>query len=61
MGTDDETYLRELSHHMKAALNEFTPEIIYYNAGTDILQGDPLGGLNITPKGIIKRDEIVFR
>ncbi|XP_038596745.1 histone deacetylase 11 isoform X3 [Tachyglossus aculeatus] len=28
---------------------------------TDILDGDPLGGLAISPQGIVKRDEIVFQ
>lgn len=32
-----------------------------YNAGTDILKGDPLGYLSISPQGIIIRDEIVFK
>ena len=31
-----------------------------YNAGTDCMAGDPLGGLNITPQGIVKRDAVVF-
>ena len=35
--------------HVDGSLNEFTPDIIVYNAGTDILEGDPLGHLNITP------------
>lgn len=33
---------------MDGALNEFTPDIVVYNAGTDILDGDPLGRLSIT-------------
>ena len=31
-----------------------------YNAGTDCMRGDPLGCLDISEQGIIKRDEIVF-
>lgn len=31
-----------------------------YNAGTDILEGDPLGRLHISARGIIKRDEYVI-
>lgn len=33
---------------MNAALNEFEPQLIIYNAGTDVLQGDKLGGLSLT-------------
>lgn len=47
--------------HTEGSLNEVRPDIIVYNAGTDVLDGDPLGGLSISPQGIVKRDEIVFR
>jgi len=60
-GCDDTTYLTKLSTALQEAFSKFTPSIIYYNAGTDILQGDPLGLLNITPTGVLQRDEIVFR
>ncbi|XP_077308317.1 histone deacetylase 11 isoform X2 [Lithobates pipiens] len=59
-GTEDKEYLEKVETHVKGALNEVTPDVIVYNAGTDILDGDPLGGLSISPQGIIKRDEIVF-
>ncbi|XP_040215309.1 histone deacetylase 11 isoform X2 [Rana temporaria] len=59
-GTEDKEYLQKVETHVKGALNEVTPDVIVYNAGTDILDGDPLGGLSISPQGIIKRDEIVF-
>ncbi|XP_068107971.1 histone deacetylase 11 isoform X3 [Hyperolius riggenbachi] len=59
-GTEDQEYLEKVETHVKGALNEITPDVIVYNAGTDILDGDPLGGLSISPQGIIKRDEIVF-
>ena len=42
------------------AIDEFKPDFILYNAGTDIMEGDVLGGLIITHKGVIKRDEYVF-
>ncbi|KAG8007356.1 Histone deacetylase 11 [Nibea albiflora] len=60
-GTEDSEYLQKVELHSEGALNEVRPDIIIYNAGTDILDGDPLGGLSISPQGIIKRDEIVFR
>lgn len=37
------------------------PDIIFYNAGSDIYEHDPLGRLNISQDGIIHRDEMVFR
>jgi histone deacetylase 11 len=30
-----------------------------YNAGTDIVAGDPLGQLNVTPAGVLQRDAFV--
>ncbi|XP_053172779.1 histone deacetylase 11 [Scomber japonicus] len=60
-GTEDSEYLQKVGIHSEGALNEVRPDIIVYNAGTDILDGDPLGGLSVSPLGIIRRDEIVFR
>ncbi|GAA6100425.1 histone deacetylase 11 isoform X2 [Tachysurus ichikawai] len=60
-GTEDTEYLQMVELHCEGTLNEIRPDIIVYNAGTDILDGDPLGGLAISPQGIVKRDEIVFR
>ncbi|XP_049427540.1 histone deacetylase 11 [Epinephelus fuscoguttatus] len=59
-GTEDLEYLQKVELHSDGALNEVRPDILIYNAGTDILDGDPLGGLSISPQGIVKRDEIVF-
>lgn len=35
---------------MNVSLEFFLPDIIVYNAGTDILEGDSLGHLSISPK-----------
>ena len=43
------------------AFAEFRPDFVIYNAGTDCMTGDPLGCLRISEKGIVERDEIVFR
>ncbi|KVH95080.1 Histone deacetylase domain-containing protein, partial [Cynara cardunculus var. scolymus] len=43
------------------AEHAFDPELVIYNAGTDILDGDPLGRLRISPDGVTIRDEKVFR
>ncbi|XP_067683770.1 histone deacetylase 11-like isoform X2 [Haliotis asinina] len=58
--TDDVDYLDAVKKNLKASLEDFTPDIIVYNAGTDILEGDPLGNLSVTDEGIILRDEMVF-
>ena len=42
-GTKDAEYLLSLESALQRAAKEFKPDIILYNAGTDILTGDPLG------------------
>jgi histone deacetylase 11 len=46
---------------MRKCFQEFKPEMVIYNAGTDCMHGDPLGRLNISPQGIVMRDEAVFQ
>jgi histone deacetylase 11 len=59
-GTSDKVYLQKVSEALKVANEKFSPELIVYNAGTDIMEGDPLGNLDISPAGIVERDRIVF-
>ena len=35
---------------LEESLSRFHPDMIVYNAGTDILEGDPLGKLSVSPK-----------
>ncbi|XP_066325288.1 histone deacetylase 2-like isoform X2 [Miscanthus floridulus] len=60
-GTKTEDYLEILDKALKVAESRFQPQLILYNAGTDILDGDPLGSLKVSPEGVITRDEKVFR
>ncbi|AAD40129.1 contains similarity to histone deacetylases; Pfam PF00850, Score=13.3, E=5e-10, N=1 [Arabidopsis thaliana] len=60
-GTTTDEYLRKLDEALEVASRNFQPELVIYNAGTDILDGDPLGLLKISPDGITSRDEKVFR
>jgi len=57
----DKEYISFLTENLEKAINEIKPDFVIYNAGTDIFKEDPLGGLAITEKGIIQRDEIVFK
>ncbi|MCP4129947.1 MAG: histone deacetylase [bacterium] len=58
---DHKRYLKIIKENVPEAISRSKPDLIIYNAGSDILAGDSLGLLNITASGIIKRDEIVFR
>ncbi|KAJ0811679.1 putative histone deacetylase [Helianthus annuus] len=60
-GTATEEYLMMLDEALQVAENAFDPELVIYNAGTDILDGDPLGRLKISPHGVTTRDEKVFK
>ena len=43
-GDSDKEYLEKLKKSITPAIGSFQPDFILYNAGTDCLQGDPLGG-----------------
>jgi histone deacetylase 11 len=59
--TKDKEYLETLSTDLPEAINDCRPDLVFYNAGTDIYENDPFGSLSITQEAIIARDEIVFR
>ncbi|XP_057957857.1 histone deacetylase 2 isoform X8 [Malania oleifera] len=60
-GMTTNEYLQKLDEALEVAEHMFDPELVVYNAGTDILDGDPLGRLKISPDGVSSRDERVFR
>ncbi len=60
-GNQGNFLLLSIIRKLNESFDEFYPDLVVYNAGTDILKGDPLGRLNVTRSGIIKRDELVFR
>jgi histone deacetylase 11 len=59
--TATEEYLILLLASLPKAIGEFNPELIVYNAGTDIFMEDRLGNLSVSERGIISRDEYVFQ
>jgi len=59
-GTDDETYLKELKHHLPDLIADQKPDFIFYLAGVDVLASDKLGRLGLTPQGCRMRDEYSF-
>lgn len=54
-------YLKILKTELPKAIAEFNPDLIIYNAGTDILEKDPFGDMNVSRNGIIERDAFVFK
>lgn len=59
-GIGDADYLAILEKHLQKAVNEFSPQILFYVAGADPYCEDQLGGLDLTIEGLRKRDELVF-
>eukprot|EP00775_Hariotina_reticulata_P006602 gene6602-6830_t len=60
-GTSDVTYLSALEAALQCAVAKFPqPHLLIYNAGTDILAGDPLGRFNVSPAAVVQRDAAVF-
>lgn len=57
----DLEYLSLLNAGLPKALDSFKPNLIIYNAGTDIFENDPLGAMKVSQKGIIERDYQVFK
>jgi histone deacetylase 11 len=59
--TRGEKYLQLVEHHVTEAFSDFPdPDLVIYNAGTDILKGDPLGRLAVEFDDVVRRDEIIF-
>ena len=59
-GTGDAKYLRILEEELSAFLVR-RPELVVYQAGVDVWEGDLIGGLALTEKGVLERDRMVAR
>jgi histone deacetylase 11 len=58
--TNTSDYLDSLKKWLPIAIENESPNLIIYNAGTDIYLADALGNLSVTRQGIIDRDNFVF-
>ena len=56
---NDLKYINILTKTLDRTESNFTPDIVFYDAGVDVHSNDDLGNLNLTDDGIKKRDEIV--
>lgn len=57
----NENYTNILKQNLPAAIEKTKPQLIIYNAGTDVYEKDPLGRMGVTKEGIINRDAYVFQ
>lgn len=58
-GTRDAEYLDLLASALPKILERFRPEIMFYQAGVDVLAGDRFGKLALTMNGVSERDRLV--
>lgn len=59
--TTDKQYIKSIKNALDKGMKQFKPDIVFYNAGTDILENDPLnGGVMISEKAVIERDMLVM-
>ena len=56
---NDVKYINILTKTLDQIESNFTPDIVFYDAGVDVHSNDDLGNLNLTDDGIKKRDQIV--
>lgn len=59
-GTNDNTYLSLLEHHLTILIEKVKPDFAFYLSGVDILETDKFGKLKVTMQGCKQRDELVF-
>lgn len=59
-GTEDETFLRELTRALTLVFEKHQPDFVFYLSGVDVLASDKLGKLALTKEGCKRRDEMVF-
>lgn len=60
-GVEDDEYLRTLQETLAPMLDEHRPQLILYQAGVDPFEGDQLGRLSLTEKGLRRRETLVAR
>jgi acetoin utilization deacetylase AcuC-like enzyme len=60
-GCDDASYLHALSQSLDQLDSRFKPDCLIFLAGADPHEGDRLGRLNVSTKGMCLRDEMVFQ
>ena len=59
-GTDDEAYLAALDDHLPQLTAGFTPDLVFYLAGVDVVAGDRYGRFALTDAGLRARERRVL-
>lgn len=59
-GAQDACYLKLLKDHLPQILEFFEPELVFFQAGVDVLEKDRFGKLGLSMAGLLQRDLFVF-
>ena len=59
--TGDDDYLRVVEDQIDRLINQQKPQLIFFQAGVDVLETDKLGKLSLSRKGCKLRDYLVVR
>jgi acetoin utilization deacetylase AcuC-like enzyme len=59
-GLGDDDYLALLEQHLDAIFAGFTPDLVFYLAGVDPVQGDRYGRLRLSEQGLRRRERCVL-
>lgn len=57
---DDARYLEALRGALDACFARFSPDLVIYQGGVDVLASDRLGRLSLSPEGCAARDRVAF-
>jgi acetoin utilization deacetylase AcuC-like enzyme len=60
-GVGDHQYLNIVTDGLARALKTSQPDLVIYDAGVDVFEGDPLGMLNISLDGIRAREAMIIK
>jgi acetoin utilization deacetylase AcuC-like enzyme len=60
-GTTDEQYLEILDEQLPKLFESFEPDLVFLQAGVDVLAEDRFGRMNLTKEGVAERDSRVYK
>jgi acetoin utilization deacetylase AcuC-like enzyme len=59
-GTTDNDYLMVLKEHVPKLFETFKPDLVFLQAGIDVLAHDRYGRMSLTQDGVVARDSFIY-
>jgi acetoin utilization deacetylase AcuC-like enzyme len=60
-GTTDEQYLEILDEQLPSLFEAFEPDLVFLQAGVDVLAEDRFGRMNLSKEGVAERDSRMYK